>query len=231
MLWTAFTIGLFGSLHCVGMCGPIPMAKSAAGTSKSGLAGRLLLYNFGRIITYVLLGVMVGALGFGAELAGWQSTLSVVAGVFLLLAAVFSFNVEYHLLRLPAFGQWQVWLRRKLGKYFGSNTYSSWLRTGFFNGFLPCGLVYAAVIGAVLTGSILQSAMYMSLFGLGTIPLMFFTVFIGKLSVSPWQVKLRRLYPTLLIALGILFIMRGVNFDLPYGFDFLNPMSDVPMCH
>lgn len=231
MLWTAFTIGLFGSVHCVGMCGPIAIAKSTADADRKGIAGRLLLYNFGRTITYVLLGLMVGALGFGAELAGWQSWISIAAGVFLLFVALFSFNVEYHLLRLPALGRWNVWLRGKLGKYFGSNTYMSWLRTGFFNGMLPCGLVYAAVIGAVLSGGILDGALYMFVFGLGTMPLMFLAVLVSKLSISPWQKRLRRLYPALLVLLGILFIMRGVNFDLPYGFDFLDPMSNVPMCH
>lgn len=231
MLWTAFTIGLFGSVHCVGMCGPIPMAKSTADASKKGIAGRLMLYNLGRTLTYVLLGFMVGALGFGAELAGWQSWISIGAGAFLLLAAIFSFNVEHYLMRLSAFGQWNIWLRGKIGKYFGSNTYASWFRTGFFNGMLPCGLVYAAVIGAVLTGGILESATYMLFFGLGTMPLMFFSVFAGKLSTNPWQRKLRKLYPIMLAVLGVLFILRGVNFVLPYGFDFLNPMSNVPMCH
>lgn len=231
MLWTAFSLGLFGSLHCVGMCSPLAAAKSTGKSSKSGIAARLMLYNTGRITTYILLGILVGALGFGAELAGFQSKLSIAAGVFLILVAFFNINVEYRLMRLPLFGQWNIWLRRKLGHYFAQNSYMSWFRTGFFNGMLPCGLVYAAVIGAVLAGGVKESVLYMFLFGAGTVPLMFLSLFIGKIGIAPWQSKLMRLYPALLTLLGVLFIIRGLQFDLPPGFDFLNPMSNIPMCH
>lgn len=231
MLWTAFSIGLLGSVHCVGMCGPLAMAKTTNSDSKLDLVLRLLLYNVGRITTYILLGLMVGALGFGAELAGWQSYISIFFGVSLLLIAIFKINIEYHLLRLPMLSSFNVWLRSSLSKYFGSNSYMSWYRTGFFNGLLPCGLVYAAIIGAVLMGSFYDSALYMATFGLGTVPLMFTSVFLGKISIRGFARRLQQFYPIFLAFLGVLFIMRGANFDLPAGFSFLNPMQEVPMCH
>ncbi|MDA7625750.1 sulfite exporter TauE/SafE family protein, partial [bacterium] len=72
MLWTAFTIGLFGSLHCVGMCGPIALAMPHDNSNKFQTIGKILLYNFGRTLTYVLLGILIGLLGEGLFLAGIQ---------------------------------------------------------------------------------------------------------------------------------------------------------------
>ena len=87
-LWTAVVVGLGGSLHCVGMCGPLALAL--AGGDRGGLRfiGGRLLYNSGRMVTYVLLGGLFGLLGGVLQLAGWQQGLSIAVGGIIMLGAV-----------------------------------------------------------------------------------------------------------------------------------------------
>ena len=98
-LWAAFTIGLFGSLHCVGMCGPIAAALPYPSRKKSHLIGSILLYNSGRILTYGFLGLLFGLLGASFSFAGFQQFISIFLGVLFLLAGLFSFNLESTLLK------------------------------------------------------------------------------------------------------------------------------------
>ena len=76
-MWTAFSLGLFGSLHCAGMCGPIAMALPLSMKEKTSILAQSLIYNFGRIASYMLMGLVMGLLGWGALVAGYQKYLSV----------------------------------------------------------------------------------------------------------------------------------------------------------
>ena len=231
MLWTAFTIGLFGSLHCVGMCGPIALALPYQQQNRWLAAWKVLLYNLGRATTYVLLGVLVGLLGKGLFLAGMQRWLSVGLGVSLLLIALFSISVESRLLSSSITGRFFLFVKTLLGKLLKNNRGTNFFRIGVVNGFLPCGLVYMAIVGAVTMGSISGSAYYMLLFGLGTVPLMLVAALAGQMVSLPVRNYLKRLYPLFLIALAALFIFRGLNFDVPHDFSFWEAMQNVPMCH
>ena len=101
---------------------------------------------------------------------------------------------------------------------------------GMLNGLLPCGLVYMAIAGALAAGSIFNSALYMALFGLGTIPLMLATALAGQFIQLKWRARLRKLVPVFLVAFAVLFILRGLNFDVPTGLQFWNDMQNAPMC-
>ena len=89
-LWTAFSIGLLGSLHCIGMCGPIAFALplNRQNNFQASLGG--LTYNLGRLLTYFLLGSLFGVLGFGFALAGAQQWISIVVGVFMISTVIYS---------------------------------------------------------------------------------------------------------------------------------------------
>ena len=142
--WTAFILGLVGSLHCAGMCGPLALALPAAGRSPAKyLAGRMA-YNLGRLITYCLLGVVFGLVGRSLVLAGIQRWVSIALGV-ALLAGLF------------ATGRLALWQPVKLLVNQLKLTMSAMLRRrsltalgvlGLLNGLLPCGLVYVACAGA-----------------------------------------------------------------------------------
>jgi sulfite exporter TauE/SafE len=231
MLWTAFTIGLFGSLHCVGMCGPIALAMPYDNSNKFQTIGKILLYNFGRTLTYVLLGILIGLLGEGLFLAGIQRWTSIFMGIGVLIIALFSINIESRLLHSNVVGRFFFFVKSQLAKHLKNSSHSAFFRTGFLNGFLPCGLVYMAIIGAVTMGSIEGSALYMFLFGLGTIPLMISTVLVGNLASFKIRNRIKKFYPAFLIALAFLLIFRGIQFDVPADFSFWEAMTNIPMCH
>lgn len=231
LIWSAFLIGLAGSLHCVGMCGPIAMALPQQGAYRWTMVGKLLLYHLGRITTYAGLGMVIGFLGQGLVLAGLQMYVSVLLGVLLLIVAILSINVETVLHRWAPVRQFQRRVRRGMGKLLNARSSSALVGLGMLNGLLPCGLVYMAIVGAVATGNVFQGAAYMALFGAGTIPLMLATSVAGQFIDVRWRNRLRRLTPVFLIAFALLFITRGLQFDLPTDVRFWESAQDIPMCH
>lgn len=231
MLWTAFTMGLVGSLHCVGMCGPIALALPYQNGSRWRAASNVILYNLGRVFTYALLGTVIGLLGKGLFLAGVQAYFSIGLGVLLLLAAFFSINIERHLLMLPLLQKLNNWVKIQLGALLKQNSRGTLFLIGMLNGLLPCGLVYMAIVGAVTMPSILDGAFYMALFGIGTIPLMLSTAIAGQFISIQWRSRARRLIPVFLAAFALFFIWRGMQFAAPLEMRFWENMDDVPMCH
>lgn len=231
ILWSAFMIGLVGSLHCVGMCGPIAMALPHQGSYRWVATSRLLLYHLGRISTYALLGVLIGFFGKGLFLAGMQMYVSIALGLLLLLVALFSINVESQLIRIGFMRRFQAGVRQKMGRLLNSQHPGALYGLGMLNGLLPCGLVYMAIVGAVATGSIWHGSAYMALFGAGTLPLMLATSLAGQFIDVKWRNRLRRLTPVFLVLFAVLFISRGMQFELPSDMRFWESMQEVPMCH
>lgn len=230
-LWTAFTIGFLGSLHCVGMCGPIAMSLPYQGAGRAMAVVNALLYNLGRTITYMAIGSVFGLLGKGIFLAGYQSALSIAMGVLMLILAFFSTNLESKLARLPLLQKPLFRLKSALGRAIRSDKQSSFFTVGLLNGLLPCGLVYMAIVGAVSTGSVAKGAAYMGLFGLGTIPLLLLTALAGNWLGVRLRQRIRAVLPFMLVLIAALLIFRGLNFDLPRGLELWEDASNVPMCH
>lgn len=225
MLWTAFAIGLFGSLHCAGMCGPIAISIPGG---RAGMVVGSLLYNLGRTVTYAGLGLLIGLLGKAVFLAGLQSWLSVGIGVFLLIVVIFSINVEQRLLKWPWMDRLYGGLKQGLGNMLRRSGWQAHFGIGLLNGLLPCGLVYMAVAGAITSGTILDSVLYMVLFGLGTIPLMLGLMLAGQRIGLTFRNRLRKLYPVLLTLMALILIFRGLSIDLPAD---ITLWTDMPMCH
>lgn len=230
MLLSAFLLGFLGSLHCVGMCGPIALALPRAEQRWGAVAGALL-YNLGRILTYLLLGLIIGAFGRGLFLAGVQAWFSVIIGILLIGVAILSLNVEAYIKQFALVKGIQTWVSRTMAKLMNREGLSTHFYMGLLNGLLPCGLVYVAVAGAVLSDSWVQSALYMGGFGAGTLPLMLGTALAGQFINLNWRQKLRRLSPILLGLFGLYFMARGINFHLPEALRFWEIGQEVPMCH
>jgi sulfite exporter TauE/SafE len=216
MLYTAFLIGLAGSLHCVGMCGPIALALPVNFNTRVSMALSRLLYNLGRIVTYTLMGGIFGLLGKGFAMAGLQQALSIVLGVALLIIALGTADPEKHLVSLGPVNKLNIKLKRALGKLFSISSQSSLFAIGLLNGLLPCGFVYLGIFGALNTSGPLEGMAYMALFGLGTLPLMLAVSMAGTLVTSKVKVSARRLFPALMIVFAVLFITRGLNLGIPY---------------
>lgn len=215
-LITPITIGLVGSFHCIGMCGPIAVSLPLKNHNYSAKITGGLIYNIGRSLTYGALGAIFGFLGHGIKLAGFQQWMSILLGVILILSVLFPyiFNQKLNLNTLTT--GYAGRLINNLRKLFATRSYSSLLGIGLLNGLLPCGLVYVAVAGAINTNQALAGATYMVLFGLGTIPMMLLVSLTGNLVGTKLRASLRKMVPYFIVFLGLLFILRGLSLGIPY---------------
>lgn len=216
MLWSAFLIGLFGSFHCIGMCGPIALALPIQNNNMVRMILGRLLYNIGRAITYAAIGLLFGLIGQSLSLAGFQQSVSIVAGVLILLMVLLPSKISQKLYLLkPAYG-FTNFLKRKFGMLLRQKTISATFFIGLLNGFLPCGLVYIAVAGALGTGHYLDGAAYMFVFGIGTIPIMLTVSLAGNFIGINVRKRINKMIPAFMIILAFLFILRGMNLGIPY---------------
>ncbi len=216
MLWSAFLIGLFGSFHCIGMCGPIALAIPVQDNSRLNLIVGRLLYNIGRAITYSVIGMVFGLIGQSLSIAGLQQFISIIAGVLILLMVLLPSRLSQKIYLLKPAYQFTNSIKIKFGKLLkGKSNYTTFL-IGLLNGFLPCGLVYIAVAGAIASGGFMDGAVYMFLFGIGTIPIMLAVSLAGNFISISFRKNINKLIPVFMIVLGCLFILRGMNLGIPY---------------
>lgn len=226
-LWTAFLLGFVGSAHCAGMCGPLALALPGGGAGVSFVLGRLL-YNLGRVMTYLLMGAVFGLLGQGFALAGLQRWVSLVLGV-TILAGLFA---TPKLSRVVAISRFVGWLKARLGALFQQRALTSLFGIGLLNGLLPCGLVYIACAGAVATGSVMRGVEYMIAFGLGTVPMMLAISLVGTKLQFVLRLRLQRLVPVSLAIVGALLLLRGMALGIPYVSPKLPAQpADASCCH
>ncbi len=214
--YAALMIGLVGSLHCIGMCGPIAVSLPLGRKSwwHRTLGG--LTYNTGRILTYGILGALFGLLGQGIEMAGLQRWASILIGAAMILSVLFPalFKGKIKIEQL-LFG----YAGRMIGKFrklFTINSLPSLFLIGLLNGLLPCGLVYVAVAGALNTNSVLGGIGFMIVFGLGTLPMMLAIPLLGNLVGSGFRKKYQYVLSIMVVVLGILFVLRGLSLGIPY---------------
>lgn len=214
-VWTGFVVGLLGSLHCVGMCGPIVAALPQGDSGKMAfLAGRLL-YNLGRIVTYAVIGLIFGLIGKTIFMAGYQQGLSIAVGVVIIVAVITPSRYSQGAIAMLGLGTVYSRISRVWGRLFSSKKKSSLFAIGLLNGFLPCGFVYVALAGAVATGGALKGSAYMALFGVGTIPILLAFSFIGNAIGHKFRHAFSRAVPVLAIALALVFILRGLSLGIP----------------
>ena len=216
MLISAFILGLLGSFHCVGMCGPIAFMLPVDRTNSTKKVFQIVLYHLGRLISYSLIGLVFGLLGKGIYIFGYQQQLSVVIGVLMIIAVLIPYNTfnKYNFSK-PLFRLISK-IKSALGKELKKKSPDTFLTIGFLNGFLPCGLVYMAVFAAIASGSMLQGILYMLAFGIGTIPLMTVTIYISRFLSGKVRNYIQRIIPIFVIIIGILFILRGLGLGIPY---------------
>ena len=212
MLYSALIFGLLGSFHCVGMCGPIALMLPVSRDNEAKKFLQVMLYHLGRLLAYSIIGLAVGLVGKSLNLFGFQQQLSIAMGVLMILVVL----KPHRFLKPVRFTRFISRIQSSLGQALKKKSPDTFFTIGFLNGFLPCGLVYMAVFGAVAAGGLFQGSLYMLLFGVGTIPLMTTAVYSkGLLNRIP-QKKVRRLVPVFVAAVGILFILRGMGLGIPY---------------
>lgn len=213
-LITPFTIGLLGSMHCVGMCGPIALTLPIGRRSEIGRLIALMAYNIGRISTYALLGTVFGLLGKSFYLAGIQRQVSVFLGLLLLLG-IFIPKLISQKSRVSSwwyklFGN----LYQEMSALIKKGSISSIFVLGIINGFLPCGLVYVALAGALAQSEVYNGSLFMVMFGLGTAPAMFAIGWASKYISLTLRNSIRKVTPYFIAFFGILLILRGLNLGI-----------------
>jgi len=210
-LWTALTLGLVGSLHCAGMCGPLALAVPVMGRGAGAILLSRLVYNGGRVTTYAVVGALSGGLGQVLALAGLQRWISIGAGALILCGLALSLRQGSGVLMTG-------WIQRLKGLFGGAihkGKLSSLFTLGLINGLLPCGLVYVAAAAAVAAGAWYRGAVYMFFFGMGTMPVMLGVgMVIGRLG-QQWRRRLQYLTPVSLAVVGGLLILRGAGLGIP----------------
>jgi uncharacterized protein len=216
MLYTALFFGLISSFHCIGMCGPIAMMLPVDHKNPSRKALQILTYHLGRLIAYGSLGLVFGILGRGFYLAGLQQTISITVGILMILIVVIPEKIvaKYNFSR-PIY-QLISTVKTALGSQFKRKSADALFTIGFLNGLLPCGLVYAALFGAIAMQNFTLSISYMLLYGLGTIPMMSAVVYVSNFLSFPIRNQLQKVIPIVSVIIGTLFILRGLGLDISY---------------
>ncbi|MFY0591105.1 sulfite exporter TauE/SafE family protein [Roseivirga sp.] len=230
LLATAIAFGFLGSLHCLGMCAPLLWAMPEDKAKRSVWWRNKLLYNFGRILTYGLLGLMIGLVGEGISFIGWQQHLSWITGVVLILGL--SLTIWEH--KLIFFKSFSVrineFVRKGVSKSFRKHNAKSQFIFGLFNGLLPCGLVYMALIASLSMETIGGSILYMVLFGLGTIPMMIGAAILKQSIKSMKGFSFNKFYPKIVFTIALLLIIRGMNLGIPYLSPKSNSIDGITVC-
>jgi len=225
------SLGLLGSLHCVGMCGPLALSLPVQHLNRQQQVISMVAYNAGRVITYSFIGLLLGLAGRSIYLAGVQQWFSIVLGT-----AILFFSVRLLFFKKTTQPAWlQAFYFRVqalMSRFLRPRRPAGYLLPGIVNGFLPCGMVYLALAGALSASRIEYSILFMFFFGAGTMPGMLMMGLLG------WRIKLsvrrqwKKIMPFFIIGMAGLLILRGLNLGIP----FISPQlaagpGQVVSCH
>lgn len=227
-----FVLGILGSFHCLGMCGPIAIAIPHRSTTKLSVAAESLVYNFGRVVTYTLMGLLLGMFGAPLRLAGFQEYVSIATGVVMLLILIIPRKYYQGINDYRILNRLVSKLKNKFQQFFKSKSILSLFTLGLLNGLLPCGLVYIALAGSFASGGVVESGLYMAAFGFGTVPMMAALYFSKNLLSINFRTKLTKSIPYGVAVVAILMILRGMSLGIPL----ISPqlpdkvLSEAPAC-
>ncbi|AUS97393.1 sulfite exporter TauE/SafE family protein [Clostridium thermosuccinogenes] len=214
-----FFVGLLTSLHCIAMCGGINLSQCVSYKVDNGNSGKLsklkpsLLYNSGRVISYTIIGGIVGSLGSGISFSGAaKGIVAIISGVFMVIMGLNMLNI------FP-------WLRKlnpRMPKIFGNKIHNNNGKYGPFyvgllNGLMPCGPLQSMQIYALGTGSFAAGALSMFMFSIGTVPLMFGFGAVSSVLSGKFTHKMMKVSAVLVIVLGVVMTNRGLALS---GFSF-----------
>jgi len=233
MLYTAFFFGLISSFHCIGMCGPIAMMLPVDRNNPAKKVTQIITYHIGRLTAYGTIGLVFGLVGKGFFMAGIQQNLSIFIGIAMIAVILIPEKIfaKYNFSK-PVFVLISK-IKTTLGSQFRNKSYQSLFTIGLLNGFLPCGMVYVALFGAIAMQNAGFGVLYMVLFGLGTVPMMSSVIYINSYLTIPIRNKIQKVIPYVAVIIGVLFILRGLGLGIPY----VSPsnmslfVQENPQCH
>lgn len=223
LIFTGFTLGLLSSFHCLGMCGPIALSLPVHQYAEWKKNVGVILYNLGRVFTYIVLGFISGFIGQSFYFAHFQQYFSIIVGCIILLFILNNYLQWNFSLNNKFYHKMMQSIRNKLGILMKERKVQHLFAIGILNGILPCGMVYLALAAAATSGELFKAAFFMLAFGLGTIPLMYSFVFLGKFIGNSYRLIIQKSVPLLLSIMAVLLIFRGLNLGIP----FLSPQIEI----
>lgn len=232
IFFAALTLGMVGSFHCIGMCGPLAFSLPLSNDSDFAKFAGTFLYNIGRIVTYSTLGLLFGLAGKSFSLFGFQQWLSITVGIAILFFLFIPKNWIAHTGTNNIVSKYTYEIRSTLGQLFLRKNYRSLFAIGLLNGLLPCGLIYMAIAGAIASADPFKSAFFMASFGLGTLPVMWSVSFFGNYIGIGLRQKIRSAYPVMMALMACLLIVRGMGLGIPYVSPAINNKTqEVQNCY
>ena len=230
-LVTIATIAFLGSFgHCIGMCGGIVLAYSTIkiepASSKVSKTVAHLLYNFGRVLTYTILGAIFGAIGGVATFSNTANgTLLIIAGIAMILAGLSLMGKIKFLTVIEHSISSSNFYKKSFQRILHSKSNASFFILGMLNGLLPCGFVYFFAITAASTASPFYGALVMFIFGISTIPAMFSLGFLSSLASETS-------FRNMMMSLSSVAVILYGAFTIYNGYDYLtNPLRTLLQCH
>lgn len=224
-----FLMGLLGSVHCIGMCGPLVMAIPIAQKSVFQKGVSIFLYHLGKMTSYAVLGILLGLLGSQFPLYYAQQNVSILIGMLMLFYVLYVFVLRpKKMLQLDFLYQPII---ARLSILFKKETFVSYWMIGLLNGLLPCGMVYLALSSALATQQVIQGGLFMLFFGLGTVPALLMVALGGQYMRFSFRQQLQKLLPVFIFSMGVLLILRGLNLGIPYISPSIGIGNAVISCH
>jgi len=228
---TIISIAFLGSFgHCIGMCGGIVVAYSTIkidpASSKLSQSAAHLLYSFGRVFTYTILGAIFGALGGVVLFSNTANgVLLIVAGVAMILAGLSLMGkIKFLTIIEHSFSSSSVY-KKAFKSILNSKSNSSFFILGMLNGLLPCGFVYFFAITAASTADPLYGALVMAIFGMSTIPAMFGIGFLSSLASATS-------FRNMMMSLSSVAVILYGTFTIYSGYEYINnPLKTLRDCH
>jgi sulfite exporter TauE/SafE len=213
-LLAALTLGLLGSMHCIGMCGPLALAVPSAAKSRWMFLAERVVFNAGKAMTYGAMGAVLGVIGKGVMM-NVQQELSVIVGALMLLTALIPLGFRSAIERYSPLKYLYTFVKSRFSHLMGKRGMVTLFLMGVLNGLLPCGLVYTALVGATVVADVWQSALFMMVFGVGTSPALIAVALTRNLVPVRFRSILNRALPVTTIAVALLLILRGLNLGIP----------------
>jgi sulfite exporter TauE/SafE len=226
MIGAAFILGLTGSFHCAGMCSPLAMA--VVNVNSRAFANRLL-YNTGRLFTYVVLGAIVSSAGFLLPIWEYQNLLSIIIGIILLLAGFGIMKTHIPILT-KSVARFSQHIKKLFGFFIQKKNVGSILILGALNGMLPCGLLLIALSYCITLQSAGEGILFMLAFGVSTLPVMLGFTSILPVIMKKFDFNISYITRGLLILSGVVLIARVFLVHLHHESSIERGIIDIVLC-
>lgn len=203
-----FIVGILTSVHCIAMCGGINLSQSVSSVKNNVKVLKTNFnYNLGRIISYTLIGGIVGTIGSIISFNGiFKGIVAIIAAIFMIIIAINMLGI------FPKLRKFNIRIPKKLAIFLNNTKKGKGsFYIGLINGLMPCGPLQTMQLYALSKASFLGGAISMFLFSLGTVPLMFtFGVISSKLN-KKFTEKMLTVSAIIIFILGISMLNTGLS--------------------